>query len=122
MRAHVEKVDVLGWNKSCLSHILWGIENHFIIVLSLYRHSLNLSLALKGEFLLYISRSVYIHFVLDSHITIGMVNKIIPTQNISDGYGGTTYLEPARYIYMQTPYVQAVDDPSWDLAPLYVYS
>ena len=32
---------------------------------------------------------------------------------------GRAYLDPARYSYLHTPSVQAEDDPSWDISPLY---
>ena len=69
-----------------LLHKLWGIEDTIISVVYLDQHLLTLSLPLKGDFPLESFSSFYMHLVIDSQITTGMVNKTYPPDNISDGY------------------------------------
>ena len=57
------------------SNKLLGIEYFIVSVIYVYHYSLTFILPLKGKFFLDIFSSVYIHLVLNFHITTGMVNK-----------------------------------------------
>ena len=76
---------------------------------------MTLSLPIKGDFFLDSFGSVYIHLVLDYHVTTGVVNEKNPPENISmdliPPLCGIDYQKAVIYSDIQTPYVQAEDDP-----------
>ena len=73
-----------------IPHKIWIIEDPIVILVSLYYHSLELSLAIKVDFSIDIFSSIYSHLMFDYRETTCMVNK--------DTYN----LEHLRWIWLST--------------------
>ena len=78
-----------------IPHKLWAIEDPIVIVVSLYHHSMELSLDIKVELSISIFGSFYRHLMFEYSETTCMVNKyIFALDQLRWSWSSTRVLDP----------------------------